>query len=101
MAWKRASWVAAEEVFDGVKSRVERMGGVRGWKEMEGGKRKNSGWGWEGEKGGRAGERVEGDADEREEEGEADIERNEEEDERPSQGCDDEEVSLVIYSCSD
>jgi hypothetical protein len=59
-AWKSASWAAAEEVFEGVKARVEGMGGVKAWKEMERGKGRDKGWGWgwerEGEKGGKGGD---------------------------------------------
>ncbi|KAI9837068.1 MAG: hypothetical protein M1819_000717 [Sarea resinae] len=37
--WKGVSRAAAEELFVGVRARVEGMGGVRGWREMEARKR--------------------------------------------------------------
>ena len=46
--WRDASKDAAEEVFRGVRDRVNRMGGVRGWREAERRKREGFGgsYGW-------------------------------------------------------
>ncbi|CAF9925088.1 MAG: hypothetical protein HETSPECPRED_005740 [Heterodermia speciosa] len=64
--WKGASREAAEEVFRGVKDKVDRMGGVKGWREAERRKREGfgGGYGWaeEGRKGGE-GEDGEGEGD--------------------------------------
>ena len=45
--WKTASRLAAEELFGGVKDRVNRMGGVGAWRERERNKNKGFGGGWE------------------------------------------------------
>lgn len=44
--WRHVAQKAAEEVFDGAKDRVEKMGGVKAWREMSNGKN-NVGWGWD------------------------------------------------------
>ena len=44
------SRAAAEEVFAGVRDKVNRMGGVGAWRERERGKREWRGWGDEEEK---------------------------------------------------
>ena len=58
--WKGASKEAAEEVFRGVRDRVNRMGGVKAWREAERRKREGFGgtYGWaeEDKKGGEDGE---------------------------------------------
>ncbi|KAI5300022.1 hypothetical protein KEM56_002805 [Ascosphaera pollenicola] len=44
--WRHVAQSAAEEVFEGAKDRVDKMGGVKAWKEMSSGKN-NVGWGWD------------------------------------------------------
>lgn len=45
--WRVASRAAAEEVFAGARDKVNRMGGVKGLRERERGKKEES-WGWDG-----------------------------------------------------
>lgn len=45
--WTGASRAAAEEVFEVVKKRVDRMGGIEGWREMERDKQSRNKWGWD------------------------------------------------------
>ncbi len=78
--WRGRSREAAEEVFRGVRERVDRMGGVGGLRDRDRereGREKGGGWGWDEKERGEEGEgdeRVEGkdegdEGDEREEGG--------------------------------
>ena len=58
--WTEASRAAAEEVFATAQRRVERMGGVKGWKEREREKKRGGGWGWDEEGKEKDGEEREG-----------------------------------------
>ncbi|GLA48174.1 ERAD-associated protein [Aspergillus niger] len=72
--WRGVGQRVAEEVFEGARERVSRMGGVRGWREREMERSRSGGW-WddnEGKNGG--GEGVKGD-----EEKEVEAEEEEEE----------------------
>jgi len=56
--WKGASREAAEEVYRDVRERVNRMGGVRGWRERERERRRGMEEfmrGWDGEEPGEGG----------------------------------------------
>ncbi|KAI5292602.1 hypothetical protein KEM52_006226 [Ascosphaera acerosa] len=45
--WRGVAQRAAEEVFEGAKERVEKMGGVKAWREMSNGGKGSVGWGWD------------------------------------------------------
>ncbi len=66
--WRGRSREAAEEVFRGVRERVDRMGGVGGLRDRNRereGREKGGGWGWDEREGGVEGGDEEGDGDER------------------------------------
>lgn len=44
--WRGVGQRVAEEVFEGARERVVRMGGVRGWQGMEMSRSKGGGGGW-------------------------------------------------------
>lgn len=44
--WRGVGQRVAEEVFEGARERVVRMGGVRGWKGMEMSRSEGGGWWW-------------------------------------------------------
>lgn len=76
--WRRASRDAAEEVFAETRDRVNKMGGVRGWKEREREGRERTRefqreWDGEGEKA-RRGDGDEGDGEDRDGEGQGERE---------------------------
>lgn len=90
--WKGACRLAAEELFDLIKDRVEGMGGGDAWRET---RRNQLSGGWDdGEGGGKTGEGV----DEREElEGREDDDREGEEEEQEDGG----KVSLLPWQVKD
>ncbi|MCJ1251317.1 hypothetical protein MMC30_008549 [Trapelia coarctata] len=68
--WRSASQAAAEELYGGVRDRVNRMGGVGAWREREGESAKRWGGGWDNGDEGNGGARDEEEGGEREEDDE-------------------------------
>ena len=101
--WKTASRLAAEELFGGVRDRVNRMGGVGAWKERE--RNKNTGFGgwWdEAEKKGQ--QDGEGDEEDKamlreEMEGKVDVDTREEGARRVVEEGNDDDVSRRRIRC--
>ncbi len=98
--WRAASRQAAEEVYAGARDRVNRMGGVKAWRERERdkGKREDA-WGWDAGGGAGDGNREDGRGSaEREGDGEGSDEDRGEEDRQHGNTEKDDDVSELPHS---